>query len=119
MNSMGGCGKIFQSWDFRILDKLPHPLAAKFPAKLTWRSALSWRAFGILCSCIQHGMGASEVAEMFRMQHLQCYDEIRLQYLHTKAAHIHLPHQHYEPFLSFEDQSDNGFHGFTPSSQWL
>ncbi|KNZ81683.1 hypothetical protein J132_10963 [Termitomyces sp. J132] len=53
------------------------------------------------------------------MQHLQCYDEIRLQYLHTKATHIHLPHQHYEPFLSFEDQSDNGFHGFTPSGQWL
>ncbi|KNZ75180.1 hypothetical protein J132_04665 [Termitomyces sp. J132] len=119
MNSMGGCGKIFRSWDFRILDKLPRPLAAEFPAKLTWRSALSWRAFGILRSCIQHGMGASEVAEMFRMQHLQRYDEIRLQYLHTKAAHIHLPHQHYEPFLSFEDQSDNGFHGFTPSGQWL
>ncbi|KAG6891629.1 hypothetical protein C0992_001314 [Termitomyces sp. T32_za158] len=118
-SNAGGCGKVFRSWDPRILEKLPRALAAEFPAKLTWRSALSWRAFGILRSCIQHGMGAGEVAEMFRMQHLRRYDEIRLQYLHTKVNHIHLPHQGYEPFLPFDDQSDHGFHGFTPSGQWF
>ncbi|KAG6818601.1 hypothetical protein H0H93_003585 [Arthromyces matolae] len=114
-----GCDTRFRSWDSRILAKLPRPLAMEFPARLTWRSAISWRAFGIVRSCIQHGMGTSQVAEMFRMQHLYRYDVLRLQYLHTKTARMNLLNQHYEPFLPFDDCSERGFHGFTPSGQWL
>ncbi|KAG6835293.1 hypothetical protein H0H93_003051 [Arthromyces matolae] len=116
---VGGCGKMFRSWDSRILAKLPRALAAEFPAHLTWRSGLSRRAFGIVRSCIQHGMAAGAVAEMFRMQHLRRYDEICLQYLHTMIGRTSLSRQHYEPFHSFDDKSENGFHGFTPSGQWF
>ncbi|KAG6821234.1 hypothetical protein H0H93_002344 [Arthromyces matolae] len=115
----GGCGAKFRSWDQRILAKLPRALAMEFPARLTWRSGLSLRAFGIVRSCIQHGMGTSEVAEMFRMQHLRRYDELRLQYLHTKISRPHLASESYEPFLPFQDDSPDGFHGFTPSGQWF
>ncbi|KAG6808759.1 hypothetical protein H0H92_002998 [Tricholoma furcatifolium] len=118
-SSTGGCGTKFRSWDSRILGKLPRPLAMEFPACLTWRSGLSWRAFGVVRSCIQRGMGTSEVAEMFRMQHLRRYDELRLQYLYTKVSQMNIPCQTYTPFLPFTDTSDQGFHGFTPSGQWF
>ncbi|KAJ7705637.1 hypothetical protein B0H16DRAFT_1901821, partial [Mycena metata] len=115
----GGCGVRFRSWDQRVLRRLPLPLAAEFPAHLTWRSGLSTRAFGVVRSCFQHGMGAEEVADLFRMQHLRRYDEIQLQYLRTKVKQMSLPGKTYEPFLPFEDHSPSGFHGFTPSGQWL
>ncbi|KAJ6456287.1 hypothetical protein C8R47DRAFT_1029405 [Mycena vitilis] len=114
----GGCNARFRSWDQRILQRLPRALAAEFPARLTWRSGLSTRAFGVVRSCFQHGMGSEEVADMFRMQHLRRYDELRLQYLRTKIGQIGISPA-YEPFLPFEDRSTRGFHGFTPSGQWL
>ncbi|KAJ7227493.1 hypothetical protein GGX14DRAFT_347896 [Mycena pura] len=115
----GGCGVRFRSWDQRVLGRVPLPLAAEFPAHLTWRSGLSTRAFGVVRSFFQHGMGAEEVADLFRMQHLRRYDEIRLQYLRTKVKQMNLPGKTYEPFLPFDDHSASGFHGFTPSGQWL
>ncbi|KAG6817426.1 hypothetical protein H0H93_007293, partial [Arthromyces matolae] len=116
----GGCGSKFRSWNPKILAKLPRQLAAEFPAYLSWRSGISWRAFGIVRSCIQYGMGTNQIAEMFRMQHVRSYDELRLQYLHTKISRINSPVlQQYTPFLPFDDQSDIGFNGFTPSGQWI
>ncbi|KAJ7870055.1 hypothetical protein B0H14DRAFT_2279771, partial [Mycena olivaceomarginata] len=114
----GGCDARFRSWDQRILQLLPRALAAEFPAQLTWRSGLSTRAFGVVRSCFQHGMGSEEVVDMFRMQHLRRYDELRVQYLRTKINQMGFSAV-YEPFLPFEDRSSQGFHGFTPSGQWL
>ncbi|KAK0504943.1 hypothetical protein EDD18DRAFT_1060502 [Armillaria luteobubalina] len=115
----GICQKKFQSWDARVLTQLPCTLAIHFPAHLTWRSGISLHALGVLQSCIQNGMGAHQVADMFRMQHLKRYDELRLQYLHRKALSLNLPHETYQTFLPFEDYSENGFHGFVPGGQWL
>jgi hypothetical protein len=63
-------------------------------------------------------MGSEEVADIFRMQHLRRYDELRLQYLRTKVKQMAISAA-YEPFLPFEDRSSLGCHGFTPSGQWL
>jgi hypothetical protein len=101
------------------LAKLDAPLAAHFPAHLSWRSGLSLRALGVLRSCIQSGMGAHQVAAMFCVQHLLRYDELCRQYLHTALSRINLPGQVYDPFPPFEDTSDKGFHGFVPSGQWF
>ncbi|KAF9059632.1 hypothetical protein BDP27DRAFT_1385738 [Rhodocollybia butyracea] len=105
------CKKNYRSWDRRILAKLPPQLSAQFPAHLTWRS--------VLRSCLQNGMGAHQVAGMFRVQHLLRYDELRCQYLLTLMDRINMPGQVYEAFLPFEDGSDKGFHGFVPSGQWF
>ncbi|KAJ7197452.1 hypothetical protein GGX14DRAFT_574233 [Mycena pura] len=122
-----GCGKRFRSWDQRVLDRLPPRLASEFPAHLTWRSALSKQAFGVVRSCFQHGMGSSEVSDLFRMQHLRRYDEMRLQYLRMKLSEMRLttsgkgegdPTQ-YDAFPPFEGCSSRGYHGFTPSGQWF
>ncbi|KAJ3771296.1 ribonuclease H-like domain-containing protein [Lentinula raphanica] len=51
--------------------------------------------------------------------HLLRYDELRRQYLQTIVARLDIPGQRYTPFLPFEDTSDQGFHGFVPSGQWL
>ncbi|KAJ6473082.1 hypothetical protein C8R45DRAFT_776206, partial [Mycena sanguinolenta] len=115
----GGCGACFRSWDQRILKRLSPSLAGEFPAHLTWCSGLSTRAFGVVRSCFQHGMGAEEVADLFRMQHLRRYDELHLRYLRTKVKQAGFPGQTYEPFLPFQDRSSAGFRGFTPSGQWL
>ncbi|KAG6818637.1 hypothetical protein H0H93_003273 [Arthromyces matolae] len=115
----GGCESKFRSWHPRILQNLPRPLAAEFPAHLTWRSGISLRAFGIVRSSFQNGMGPNQVADMFRVQHLRHYDELRLRYLHTKISRIQVGGQTYEPFRPFDDRSDSGFHGYTPSGQWL
>ncbi len=115
----GTCQKRFRSWDSRIIAQLPRSLAAQFPAYLTWRSGLSLDALGVLRSCVQSGMGAHQVADMFRMQHLKCYDELRLQYLHSKVFSTSLPGESYQMFPSFDDYSDDGFHGFVPGGQWL
>ncbi|KAF9076554.1 hypothetical protein BDP27DRAFT_1357979 [Rhodocollybia butyracea] len=40
-------------------------------------------------------------------------------YLRAKVARMGLPGQSYKPFLPFEDRLSSGFHGFTPSGQWL
>ncbi|KAG6818631.1 hypothetical protein H0H93_003310 [Arthromyces matolae] len=117
--SSHGCGSKFRSWNPEILKRLPRVLAAEFPAQLTWRSALSNRAFGVVRSCIQRGMGTVGVAEMLRVQHLHHYDQLRLQYLHTKVSDMQLLHADYIPFPSFDDQSENGYHGFTPSAHWI
>ncbi|KAJ7220545.1 hypothetical protein GGX14DRAFT_559337 [Mycena pura] len=122
----GGCGKRFRSWDQRILDRLPPDITAEFPAHLTWRSGLSTRAFGVVRSCFQHGMGSAEVSDLFRMQHLHRYDEMRLQYLRRKFTQMELTSsgntvntEEYEVYPPFQDRSPRGFHGFTPSGQWL
>lgn len=113
------CKSKFRSWDRRILAMIPRPLALEFPAYLTWRSGISMRALGLLRSCSQHGMGMTQIAEMFRNQYLRGYDELKMQYLHTKVPTAGLPGQTYIPFPPFEDLSPNGFHGSTPSATWL
>lgn len=113
------CKKRFSSWDDRILKMLPRPLAAQFPAHLTWRSGLSLRALGVLRSCIQNGMGAHQVSAMFRVQHLLRYDELCHQYLDTIVSCLNSPGQRYEAFLPFDNTSNKGFHGFVPSGQWF
>ncbi|KAF9048060.1 hypothetical protein BDZ89DRAFT_928787, partial [Hymenopellis radicata] len=113
------CKLKLRSWDSRVLKKLSRPLAAEFPARLTWRSGISTRALGVVRSCIQNGMGAHQVADMFRMQHLRRYDELRVCYLHTKVSCMNLPTETYEPFPAFDDKSEKGFHGFVPSGQWF
>ncbi|KAJ6506495.1 hypothetical protein C8R45DRAFT_780332, partial [Mycena sanguinolenta] len=124
--AVGACGKRFRSWDQRILDRLPPVLASEFPARLTWRSGLSTRAFGVVRSCFQHGMGSSEVSDLFRMKHLRRYDEMRLQYLRIKLNQMRVSSwgneintEQYEVYPLFQDRSLRGFHGFTPSGQWL
>ncbi|KAF8989595.1 hypothetical protein BDZ89DRAFT_974680, partial [Hymenopellis radicata] len=54
------CKIKLRSWDERVLKKLSRPLAAEFPARLTWRSGISTRALGVVRSCIQNGMGAHQ-----------------------------------------------------------
>lgn len=115
--------KTFRSWDSRILAALPQPLAAEFPALLTYRSGISLDTFLFMRSCFQSGMGAKQFSNALRVQHLQKYDQVHLSYLQTIALRSTLPtflgSAKYKPFLPFTDRSADGIHGFIPSSQWL
>ena len=112
----------FRSWDSRILAALPRSLALEFPARLSHRSAISWPAFVFMRSCFQNGMGAKQFSDALRVQHLQSYDELRLQYLRSLISRKGLASwrsNKFKAFLPFQDTSLDGYNGFTPSSQWL
>jgi hypothetical protein len=115
----------FRSWDPRILSSLPPSLAADFPARMTHRSAISLPLMHFMRAAFQSGMGAKQFAGALRCQHLRRYDEVQLQFLQALdwrrlqggvAAFLAMK---YEPFLEFENRSDRGYYGFSPSSQWL
>jgi hypothetical protein len=112
----------YNSWDTRILSKLPPHLSQEFPARLSYKSGISLAAFGWMRSCIQNGMGAKQFSDALRVQHLRHYDALHLQYLQAIAAGSKMKQwlqKTYSPFPKFEDSSDDGFHGFVPSAQWL
>ncbi|KAF8056942.1 hypothetical protein FPV67DRAFT_1637573 [Lyophyllum atratum] len=112
----------FRSWDSRILAGLSQSLSAEFPARLSHRSGISLPAFSFMRSCFQNGMGAKQFSDALRIQHLQRYDELHLQYLHSLAQRRGVSMwrgQKFKSFLPFEDTSPDGLHAFIPSSQWL
>ncbi|KAJ3819593.1 hypothetical protein F5880DRAFT_1616319 [Lentinula raphanica] len=113
----------FRSWNKCILDMLPKWLVNEFPAHLSHRSGLSRGVFTFMRTCFQHGFGAKQFANALRVQQLQRYDELHLQYLYymwqSRNLHHSLGHSQIEPFLPFQDHSPKGFSGFVPSAQWL
>ncbi|KAF8809043.1 hypothetical protein BYT27DRAFT_7095404 [Phlegmacium glaucopus] len=121
--SAKGASATFRSWDSRILAMLPSALAAEFPARLSWRSGISRPLFTFMRSCFQNGMGAKQFADALRVQQLQKYDELHLQYLHSLAARRRglsaWQGEKFDDFLPFKDRSPKGPHGYVPSSQWL
>ncbi|GLB45618.1 putative essential for the formation of DNA replication focal centers [Lyophyllum shimeji] len=127
----GNCKKpssvTFRSWDSRILAVLPPALTAEFPARLTYRSGISSDVLTFMRACFQHGMGAKQFSNALLVQHLQNYDLLHLRYLQTLAlladsGSVALSGPSalkFKSFLSFDDKSPDGLHGFVPSSQWL
>ncbi|KAJ7099007.1 ribonuclease H-like domain-containing protein [Mycena epipterygia] len=112
----------FNSWDSRILAKLPPALATEFPARLSHHSAISHKTFGYMRSCFQNGMGPKPFSDAIRMCYLQRYDELQLQYLQSIAEGLSFANwtgQKFDACLPFENSSDDGYHGFVPSGQWL
>ncbi|KAJ7587753.1 hypothetical protein C8J56DRAFT_827736, partial [Mycena floridula] len=112
----------FTSWDSRILTNLPRALAIEFPARLSARSGISKSLFSFMRTCFQHGMGSKQFSNALRVQHLQNYDEIHLQYLHYISTQLGISSwrgETFKAFLPFEDSSPQGFRGYVPSSQWL
>ncbi|KAJ3777917.1 hypothetical protein FB446DRAFT_699599 [Lentinula raphanica] len=112
----------FQSWNPRILAMLPKWLSSEFPAHLSHRSGLSHGVFMFMRTCFQHRFGAKQFANALRVQQLQRYDELQLQYLYymweSKSMITLLGHK-IELFPPFQDRSPRGFAGFIPSAQWL
>ncbi|KAJ7214564.1 hypothetical protein GGX14DRAFT_316827, partial [Mycena pura] len=110
------------SWDSRVIRNLPRALAACFPAMLTSRSGISESVFMFMRSCFQSGMGAKQFSDALRVRHLENYDKLHLQYLSKLARGkgiYEFRGKRFPRFLAFEDTSTDGYHGFTPSSQWL
>lgn len=111
----------FRSWDSRILAMLPSALANEFPAHLSHRSGISHTLFNWVRSCFQNGMGAKQVSDALRVQHLLRYDELHLQYLDFLAVRRldGWLGRKYGAFLPFDNTSPKGPHGFVPNSVWL
>ncbi|KIK66743.1 hypothetical protein GYMLUDRAFT_69852 [Collybiopsis luxurians FD-317 M1] len=113
----------FRSWDHSILELLPKPLAAEFPAHLSHCSGISHGLFMFMHSCFQHGIGAKQFANALCVQQLQCYDELQLQYLHfllkSSTLKVALTGKKAELFLPFNDCSNKGFAGFVPGHHFI
>ena len=112
----------FRSWDPRILLIIPQSLASEFPARLSHRSALSLSALNLMCVCLQNGMGAKQFSDALRVQHIEHYDRLHVQYLNWLTERRGLSSWiglWYKPFLPYDDRTPDGFGGFVPSAQWL
>jgi hypothetical protein len=120
-NPISGKGTVtFSSWDSRILHSLPATLACEFPARLSYRSAISHETFAFMRSCFQNGMGAKQFADALRVQYIRRYDALHLQYLEEIFNRQEgVGKKIFDPFLPFNDTSLRGFHGFVPSDKWL
>jgi hypothetical protein len=67
-------------------------------------------------------MGVKQVSESLRVQHLLRYDELHLQYLDSLVTRRGLAlwqGTKFQAFLSFDDTSAEGYHGYVPSGQLL
>ena len=64
-------------------------------------------------------MGAKQFSDALLMQHLLQYDKLHLQYLDFLTHHCQdlakFTNIKYKSFLSFDDTSPDGYHGFAPS----
>ncbi|PPR00595.1 hypothetical protein CVT24_005446 [Panaeolus cyanescens] len=112
----------FQSWDSRIIKVLSPPLAAEFPAELSWRSGMSRSLAEWMRSCFQAGMGAKQFTDVILAQHTLYHDKRRLQYLHTivpRTLSTWIQNQKFAACLPYDDRSPEGFHGFVPSASWF
>lgn len=73
-------------------------------------------------TCFQHGLGSKQFSNALRVQHLQLHNVLDLQYLHHIAPQKDLSvwqGKTFKLFLAFDDDTEDGFHGFTPNAQWL
>jgi hypothetical protein len=74
-------------------------------------------------------MGTKQFSSALCTQHLESYNILQLQYLYLlismqSSLHTWLQassscHAAPKAFPGFSDKSDDGFHGFIPSSSWL
>ena len=109
----------FQSWDAKIIERLPVDLALEFPAQLSHQSGITLSAFHFKPSCFQNGIGAKHFSDSLRVWHLHRHDECHLQYMHAIQARQGISKwkdQTYAVFLPFDNHSPLDLHGFVPSS---
>ncbi len=109
----------FNSWDPRIVERLPHALAAEFPACLSHRNAIANSVLATMRTCFQYGMGSKQFSNCLQVLHHRYFDTIHSQYLDgiLSCKSDSDPSTSYQPFGTFEDA--HGYGGFVPSSQWL
>ena len=109
----------FNSWDSRIVTKLPPALAAEFPACLSHRNAIADSVLAVMRTCFQYGMGSKQFSNCLQVLHYRHFDKIHAQYLEDVLSRGHGsgPSIIYQPFGTFDDP--HGYSGFVPSSQWL
>lgn len=113
----------FRSWSSAVLSKLPAYVAEQFPAILTHRSGISKVVFKMLRSAINSGMGPKKFSDALRAHHLLEYDILQIQYLEFLSDRDRTLDtwmgEKYLAFPPFEDRSPSGFHGYTPSANYL
>jgi len=109
----------FNSWDPRIVQKLPSALAAEFPACLSHHNAIADSVLALMCTCFQYGMGSKQFSNCLQVLHHRYFDTIHAQYLDgiLSCKSDSNPLSTYQPFGTFNDS--HGYSGFVPSSKWL
>jgi len=109
----------FNSWDPRIVQRLPHALAAEFPAWLSHRNAIADSVLALMRTCFQYGMGSKQFSNCLGVLHQRHFDTIHAQYLDGILSRKGDSDQStsYQPFGTFEDPQR--YCGFVPSSKWL
>lgn len=96
------CNQTFNSWDARVLKRLPSYLSSHFPARLTHRSGMSDELFAMLRLCFQNGMGGKQFADSLNALYRRRHEQLEVSFLEAVIAQG-AAGKEYDPFPSYEE----------------
>lgn len=117
-----GCGKTYNQYEPALLEQMPKPLAAEFPAFLTHRSGLDRDLLHLIRAGMVRRVCARQFQTILQELHIRRHDLLELSYCHAidefKSRHgLSDLAPKVPPFSSFEDKT--GFGGFIPSAAYI
>jgi hypothetical protein len=122
-SKVAGKTSSYSSTSEHIMSQLPLHLAMEFPAILTHRRGISKELFALMRSCFHtNGMGSKQFADILRVNASRRYDEMDLRYhagIVSRRQKGTLLTGKFPEFPAHNDQSSEGLHDYSPSSQLL
>ncbi|KAK4698809.1 hypothetical protein P7C70_g7460, partial [Phenoliferia sp. Uapishka_3] len=112
-----GCGRGYMSYDSRLLSQLPQRIQNSFHFRLSWRSAITQRAFNTFRATLSRGLGTTQFSDIMAELHLLRHDRKHIAYREAVRDLPKKTGQTFEPFGTFDDPERNS--GFVPSGTWL
>lgn len=114
------CGISLNAHDQRVMNQLPHYLAAEFPAYLAHRCAISKDLANLLQPCIRNNMTFDKFRQLLHELHTLRHGKLQLQYLNAVLYRSQPIDASAGPAPAFSEFSDpDGYSGRIPSTAKL
>jgi hypothetical protein len=107
------CRKQFNSYDPKVLDRLPARLRHLFPAFLTKRSGVDMQLLTMLREAVSESFGFAGFRRMLYQHHVRRHDQLAVRYYDSVSI------IQFVMKTPFPDFGSEDFGGFVPSSRYL
>lgn len=114
------CGISLNAHDHRVMNQLPHYLAAEFPAYLAHRCAISKDLANLMQPCIRNNMTFDKFRQLLHELHTLRHGKLQLQYLNAVLYRSQPIDASAGPAPAFSEFTDpDGYSGRIPSTAKL